>query len=112
MAIITHNVDGGFGKRTKTTITPTKKQEPMKAADARALTDEGQKVDMEAIYNQIEANARQGNESLTINVQKWKHKASVAKVIDELRANGFKASRNYGSDQRDGDSWDNITITW
>ena len=112
MAIITHNVDGGFGKRTKSIITSTKKQEPMKATHARALTEEGQKVDMEAIYKQIESSARQGNESLTIDVQKWKHKASVTKVIEELRANGFKASRNSGSDQRDGDSWDQLNIGW
>ena len=112
MAIIIHNVDGGFGKRTKSIVIPTEKQKPMKATEARALTEEGQKVDMIAIYDEIKARAKQGYECHTIDIQTWKHKASVEKVLAELNENGFKASRNNGYDQRDGTGWDQLNIGW
>lgn len=112
MAIIIHNVDGGFGKRTKSIIIPTEKPKPMKASEARALTEEGQKVDMQSIYKEIRDRARLGYENHTIDICQWKHKASVDKVLAELKANGYKASRNSGCDQRDGDSWDQLNISW
>lgn len=69
-------------------------------------------VNMADIYNHIANRAREGYECLTINVQKWKHVASVDKVTTELRLNGYTVRRNRGFDQRDGDSWDNIEISW
>ena len=110
MAIIIHNVDGGFGKRTKSIIIPTEEPKFMKASEARALTEEGQKVDMVSIYDEIKARAKQGYENHTIDIQTWKHRVSVDKVLTELKANGFKASRNSGSNQWDGDSWDQLNI--
>lgn len=84
----------------------------MKATEARALTEEGQKVDMAAIYTAIAAKARAGHESHAIDVQKWKRASSVDKVIADLKANGYKVSRYNGYDQRDGDSWDQLNIEW
>lgn len=114
MAIIIHNIDGGFGKRTKSIIIPTEteEQKPMKATEARALSEEGQKVDMATIYKEIAARARLGYENHTIDIQTWKHKASIEKVLAELKANGYRASRNEGYDQRGGDSWDQLNIGW
>ncbi len=84
----------------------------MKATEARTLTEEGQKVDMIAIYDSIRARARQGYECHTIDIQTLKHKASVEKVLAELKENGFRASRSSGYDQRDGTGWDQLSISW
>lgn len=85
----------------------------MKASEARKITDEvGRKVDMAPIYKEIEARALVGHSNYTIDVQKWKHNSAVDSVKSTLENDGYKVSRNKGYDQRDGDSWDQLCISW
>jgi uncharacterized membrane protein len=84
----------------------------MKAEEARKLTNDASKVDTSKIYEKIEKAARNGDDNICVDVSSWKSKNFVVSFVDELRTNGYRATRNQGYDQRDGESWDQINICW
>jgi len=85
----------------------------MKASDARKLTDtafSSEKITyLKNIYKDIEQSATEG---LTVVNVKSPPKNLVESVIVQLKNDGYVVKRNNGYDQRDGDSWDQLYISW
>jgi len=85
----------------------------MKASDARNLTDtafsSGKIIYLKNIYKTIEQAANKG-----INVINVKSPAEniVESVIVQLKNDGYVVKRENGYGQRDGDSWDQLYISW
>lgn len=87
----------------------------MKANEARQLTEQaffaGTNVYIMSAYKQIEAAAKQGRNFITIK-SPTATEIICSSVINQLENDGYKVERNSGYDPRDGDSWDNLYISW
>ena len=108
MAIIIHNVDGGFGKRTRTIIIPTE-IETMKATEARKIRDRALVPPMATFHKAIREAASSGADGVSVSVEGLNH-YQVPKIIETLRADGYTVKREQHSDCRE--SWDNLVISW
>ena len=85
----------------------------MKASDARNLTDtafSSEKITyLKNLYKDIERAANKGING--INVESPTENL-VESVIVQLKNDGYVVKRNNGYDHRDGDSWDQLYISW
>ena len=84
----------------------------MNANKAKELTTAARVVDMTSIYRKIEAAAKSGHDIIQIKVGEWKTTNSVDNIIADLRKNGYTVKRENGYDQRDGDGWDYLNVSW
>jgi hypothetical protein len=82
----------------------------MKASEARKLTD-AYSTSMDRVYNKIKAAATMGAESVNVGKDDYCSR-DVLRVIHELEMNGYKVKREQGYDQRDGQSWDYLIVSW
>ena len=85
----------------------------MKASDARNLTDtafsSGKIIYLKNIYKTIEQAANKGINGINV---KSPAENIVESVIVQLKNDGYVVKRENGYDQRDGDSWDQLYISW
>lgn len=90
---------------------------PITAEEARKLTDSSKdslaSKFITDIYSSIACKAELGHNQLSYPINNTKIDAVVlGVVISKLKELGYKAEHNSGSDCRDGDSWNNLNISW
>lgn len=85
----------------------------MKASEARLLTEKSYKhggnAYIQNVYIEIENVARSGRDCVAVRSPEQR---IIKYVIAQLECDGYKVQRNTGYDQRDGESWDNLDISW
>jgi hypothetical protein len=83
----------------------------MAANEAKELALLAAKQNLTPIFNRITSAARIGDFSINYPLENREAKFAD-EIIKELRTFGYETNRVQGYDQRDGDSWDYLTISW
>lgn len=85
----------------------------MKAIEAKKLSESfispEINITLKSIHTRIERAAKRGGMGITIQSPTGDIYLSIVKA---LKTDGYKVKRNSGYDPRDGDSWDNLDISW
>lgn len=87
----------------------------MKAIEARNLSDSANYTShaclMSNIYANVESYAKEGKTFLQFHVNE-SYKPQLESAMSSLRTDGYIVKYESGSDQRDGESWSYLAISW
>lgn len=94
-----------------------KSMKPITAEEARKLTSSSRdslaSKFITDIYSSIASTAESGHNQLSFQINNVKIDGDVlVVVISELTELGYTVEHSSGSDFRDGDSWNNLNISW
>ena len=104
---------------TKGSMISTEKpsMKPITAEEARKLTSSSRdslaSKFITDIYSSIASKAESGHNQLSFPINNAKIDGNILSVvIVKLKELGYTAEHSSGSDCRDGDSWNNLNISW
>ena len=81
----------------------------MNANEARKITDGVAVTNLKKFNDKIKSAAARGENYVEFSIYSEKN---PDKLIHQFKNEGFQVTRNKGYDPRDGEGWDNVSLSW